>query len=145
MFEEELRTQLQHRREELTAELDRHASMREERRRIEAALSALGPSDGRRPNRPARKPRTRKRPSARAKLPARDAQARTRNTNQRSGTLKARALGALHATEPRTAGQLAEQLAANPRSVSVVLTRAAKAGEARKAARGYLALAKSSG
>jgi hypothetical protein len=133
---EKIRADLQRRRDELTDELHR----------VDGALAELGDSDGSRPRREGAvrtASSTALRPpgsnSARQDRPAAPAPPR----HAHRGTLKAKVLGELHASKAKTAGTIAATLDLAAPSVSAVLVKAVKQGEARKAKpTGYLAPAR---
>jgi MarR family len=132
-----LRAELQSRKQQLEDEL----------RRVEAALRALGDTDGRASHRrggrrTAGGGTSRQSPSGAAVGNGRGANAAGRRRVPRRA-VKTQVLAALDGAEPKTAGEIATKLGINRTSASVVLSNAVKSGEARKATpRGYLAAAK---
>ena len=128
-----LREQIQERLEQLTGEADR----------LRKALAALDP---RSPSSPDRKSAAQTRTlstkppaSATTRAPTgRTGKSTTRGTGRTAtGATKAAVLAALAGGEAMTAGEVAAKAGLAPGTVSTTLSKLAKAGEVRKAERGY--------
>jgi len=139
-----LREQIQHRIDQLTAEVDR----------LHKALTALGPRTAKPPagkqtalTTSARKPARATSARAAAATPS-ARQRRTRpsangsSSRTPTGATKSAVLAALAGGQAMTAGQVAEQTGLGRATVSTTLSKLSKSGEVQKAERGYRRAAK---